>query len=131
MIIHNLRDYDSHLITKETGKLDIKVSVIPNGLEKYVAFTINRNLVLDSMQLMNSCLDSLVKSFSDNAFKYLSKYFGGEILKQVKQEGVYLHECMDSFEKFSDDKLPDRCKFFSSLKDNCINKKDYLEANNI
>ena len=26
-------------------KFDVKVSVIPNGLGKYMAFTINRNLV--------------------------------------------------------------------------------------
>ena len=38
---------------------------------------------------------------------------------------------MDSFKKFSEDKLPDRCKFFSSLKDFCIREKDYLKANNI
>ena len=29
---------------------------------------------------------------------------------------------------FSEDKLPDRCKFFSSLKDECMSKKDYLKA---
>ena len=38
---------------------------------------------------------------------------------------------MDSFKKFSEDKLPDRCKFFSSLKDRCISRKDYLKGNNI
>ena len=35
---------------------------------------------------------------------------------------------MDSFEKFSKDNLPDRCKFYISLKDECINEKDYLDA---
>ena len=38
---------------------------------------------------------------------------------------------MDSFKKFSENKLPDTCKFFSSLKDKCISEKDYLKANNI
>ena len=47
---HNLRGYDSHLIIKEISNFDVKVSVIPNGLEKYMAFTINKNLVfIDSM----------------------------------------------------------------------------------
>ena len=36
---------------------------------------------------------------------------------------------MDSFQKFSENKLPDRCKFFSSLKDTCISEKYYLKAN--
>ena len=49
-IFHNLRGYDSHLIIQEIGKFDVKVNVIPNGLEKYMAFTINKNLVfIDSM----------------------------------------------------------------------------------
>ena len=69
VIFHNLRGYTSHLTIKEISKFD--VSFIPNGLEKYMAFTINRNLVfIDSMQFMNSSLDSLVKNLSDNDFKY-------------------------------------------------------------
>ena len=132
VIFDNVRVYDIRLIIKEISKFDIKVSVIPNGLEKYMAFTINRNLVfIDSMQFMNSSLHSLVKNLLDNHFKYLPEEFSGKFLKLVKQKGVNSYEYMDSFEKFSENKLPDRCKFFSSLKDNCINEKDYLKANNI
>ena len=74
------------------------------------------------MQFMNSSLDSLVKNLSDNDFKYLSGEFSSEFLKLVKK-GVYPYEYMDSFKKFSEGKLPDRCKFFSSLKDKCISQK--------
>ena len=38
VISHNLRGYDSHLIFNELDKFDVKISVIPNGLEKYMAF---------------------------------------------------------------------------------------------
>ena len=38
VIFHNLRGYDSHLIFNELDKFDVKISVIPNGLEKFVAF---------------------------------------------------------------------------------------------
>ena len=108
VIFHNLRDYDSHLIIKEIDKSEVKVSVIPNGLEKYMAFTINRNLVfIDSMQFMNSSLDSLVKNLSDD-FTYLPEKFGGEFLELVKQKGVYSYEYRDSLKKFSENKLPDR-----------------------
>ena len=62
VIFHNLKGYDSHLIMQEIGKLDVKVNVIPNGLEKYKAFTINYNLVfIDSMQFMTSSINALVK----------------------------------------------------------------------
>ena len=97
-----------------------------------MAFTINRNLVfIDSMQFMNSSLDSLVKNLSDNDFKYLSEEFSGELLELVKEKGVYHDEYMDSFKSFSEDELPDKCEFFSSLKDEYISEKDYQRANNI
>ena len=38
VIFHNLRGYDSHLIFNELDKFDVKISVIPNGLEKYMTF---------------------------------------------------------------------------------------------
>ena len=72
VIFHNLRGYDSHLIFNELDKLDVKINVIPNGLEKYMAFFLNKNLVfIDSMQFMNSSLDKLVENLSDEDFKYL------------------------------------------------------------
>ena len=38
VIFHNLRSYDSHLIFNELDKFDVKISVIPNALEKYMSF---------------------------------------------------------------------------------------------
>ena len=38
VIFHNLRGYDSHLIFCELDKFDVKISVLPNGLEKCMAF---------------------------------------------------------------------------------------------
>ena len=38
VIFHNLRGYDSHLIFNELDKFNVKINVIPNGLEKYMAF---------------------------------------------------------------------------------------------
>ena len=121
-----------HLIIREISKSCAKVSIIPNGLGKNIAFTINRNSVfIDSIQYLNSGLDSLVKNLSDNDFKYLSEEFSGEFLKLVKQKRLYPYEYMDRSEKFSENKLPDTSKFFSSLKNVYISEKYYLKANNI
>ena len=38
VIFHNLRGYDSHLIFSELNKFDANFNVLPNGLEKYMAF---------------------------------------------------------------------------------------------
>ena len=72
VIFHNLRGYESHLIFSELNKFNVKINVIPNGLEKYMVFFLNKNLVfIDSMQFMSSSLDKLVKILSDEDFKYL------------------------------------------------------------
>ena len=110
-----MRDYGSHLSIKEVGKFNVKVSVIPNGLEKYMTFAINKTLFFnDSMQCMNQKLDSLVKNLSDYDLKYLSEEFSGELLESVKEKEVYPYEYMYSFKKFSENKLRDKSKFFSS-----------------
>ena len=107
VIFHNLEGYDSHLIIKELSKFNVKTSVIPNGLEKYIAFTINRNIVfIDSVQFMRSSFDSLVRNLMDEDFKYLSGEYSGELLKLVKEKGVYPYEYMDSFKRFSENRLP-------------------------
>ena len=62
VIFHNFKGYDSHLIFSELHKFNLKINVIPKGLEKYMAFLLGKNLVfIDSMKFMNSSLDKLVK----------------------------------------------------------------------
>ena len=132
LIFHNLKGYDSHLIFKELTKFDVKVNVIPNELEKYMAFTLNKNLVfIDSMLFMNSSLDELDTILTDNDLKYLSEEFSGEKLGLVKENGVYPYEYMNSFKKFKEDKLPCRDKCFSSLKDCGISEKEYQRADSV
>ena len=124
MVFHNLRGYDSHLIIKEISNFDVRVDVIPNGLEKYMIFTINKNLVfIDSMQFMNFSLDSLVKNLVDKDFKYLSEEFSGKYLEVVKEKGIYPYEYLNSFKKFNQTELPSKNKFFSSLKMRVLVKK--------
>ena len=45
-IFHNLKNYDSHLIMQELGKFNLKINVTPNGIEKYMSFSINNKLSL-------------------------------------------------------------------------------------
>ena len=101
VMFHNIKGYDSHLIMQEIDRFDVKINITLNGLEKYMAFTINNGLVfIDSMQFMNSSLNKLVQNLLDNDFKYLSQEFSGNLLELVKQKGVYPYEYMDSLESF-------------------------------
>ena len=60
------------------------------------------------MQFMNSTLEKQIKNLSDNDFKYLTEEFGSKNLELLKQKGAYPYEYMDSFKRFSEEKLPSR-----------------------
>ena len=99
--------YDSHLTFNELDKFDVKINVIPNGLEKYMTFFLNKNLVfIDSMEFMSSSLDRRVKNLSHEDFKYLVEEFGSENLELLKQKGDCPYKYMDSLERFNEQKLP-------------------------
>ena len=124
VIFHNLKGYDSYLIFSELHKFNLKVDVIPNRLEKYMAFFLGRDLVfIDSMQFMNFSLDKLVKNLVDKDFKYLVIEFGTENLKILKQKGAYPYEyATNSFKRFNENKLCTRKYFYSSIKDKKISE---------
>ena len=104
---------------------------------KIQAIFLNKNLVfIVSMKFMKSSLDKLVKNLSDNDFRYLIKEFGSKNLEFLKQEGAYSYEYMNSFKRFEEKELPNKC-FFSSTKkwkivddgknfDGHINDEEYL-----
>ena len=59
---------------QELSEIDLKINVIPNGLEKYMIFTINNKLrFIDSFQFLSSSLNSLVKNLGKDDFKCLSQ----------------------------------------------------------
>ena len=83
-----------------------------NGLEKYMTYFLNKNLVfIDSIQFKNSSLEKLVKNLSDDDFKYLTKELDSKNLEFLKQKAAYPYEYMNSFSK---DKMPDKF-FFTAL----------------
>ena len=76
---------------QELGKFNLKIYVIPNGLEKYMSFSVNNNLsFIDNFQFLSSSLDSLVKNLNKNYFKYFSQEFDNNVLDPVKQKDFIL-----------------------------------------
>ena len=61
---------------QELDKFNLNLNVIPNGLEKYISFSINNKLsFIDNIRLLSSSLDSIVKNLDKDDFKYLSQEF--------------------------------------------------------
>ena len=77
-------------------------------------------MFIDSTQFINSTLDKLAKNLPDKDFKYLIEKFSSKNLELLKQKSTYPYEYIDSFEKFDEEKLPDKKYFYSSIKDRKI-----------
>ena len=66
LVFYNLENYDSRLIMQELGKFNLEINAIPNGLEKYMSFSIvNKLSFIDSFQFISSSLDSFVKNLPE------------------------------------------------------------------
>ena len=132
VIFHNLKGYDSHFIMQEIEKFDQEISVIPNNMEKYMAFFLGKHLkFIDSFQFMSSSLESLVKNIPPCDMKYTLQEFQNEKLELMKRKGVYPYDYIDHFDKFNEKHLPPREEFYSILNDEHITNEDYKHAQNV
>ena len=81
VVFYNLKNYDSHLIMQEQDKFNLKTNVIPNRLEKYMRFPINKKVsFIDNFQFLTYSLVSLVKNLSKDNFKYFTQKFDNNVL---------------------------------------------------
>ena len=116
---------------QELGKFNLKINVIPNGLEEYMSFSINNKLIfIDSFQFLRSALDSSVKNIGKDDFKYLSQEFDNNVLHLLKQRWFYPYEYVSDFEKFKE-QFPSKEKFYSSLTGKKINDKESEHVLNV
>ena len=66
----------AHEIMHEIGKFNQKINVIPNGLEKYMAFILGQKLIFTgNTQFMSSSSEKLVKNLPKEKFKHLFQEF--------------------------------------------------------
>ena len=119
------------------------ISVIPNNMEKYMAFSIGRHLrFIDSFQFMSSSLENLVSNITKcgkcsgecqnpeyNNLKYSAYEFEYEKLRLMAKKGIYPYGYMDSFKKFNE-KLPTKDDFYSILNNKHITDEEYKHAQN-
>ena len=145
VIFHNLRGYNSHFIMQEIGaivkdyeytnkngkKCQMNIIVIPNNMEKYMAFMLGNHLTfLDSFQFMSSSLEKLVSNLPKESLKYTSNRFKGTKLDLMVRKGVYPYDYIDSFDKFNSP-LPKKEEFYSILNNEHISDENYKHAKNV
>ena len=79
---------------------------------------------------MASSLDSLVKNLGKDKLHRVRREFG-EKTPLISRKGVYPYDWMNSFVKFSEEKLPPKEKFFNRLNETHISDEDYAHAQNV
>jgi len=147
VIFHNLRGYDSHLLMQKIGEFKRKLNVIPNNMEKYLAFSVGTEKLcydnkskklemktrfdlnfIDSFQFMSTSLENLVKNLKASGldkFKYIQQAFDNNS-ELLTQKGIYPYSFMDKWEKF-DVLVGDLKKehFVNDLTDDGITDEDF------
>ncbi|XP_048479424.1 uncharacterized protein LOC119694216 [Plutella xylostella] len=137
IVFHNLSGYDSHLFVTELAKYNGPIKIIPKSKEKYL--TITKELpgkiqmkFIDSFQFLNSSLDTLSKSLSDNDFVFLNSEFKNDIqFNLLRRKGIYPYDYMDSWEKYDELELPPQERFFNSLTMSHLADSEYQHAQQV
>lgn len=140
LFFHNLKGYDAHFIIKHLDtNLFSKCEIVPQNMEKFIAFKIDHIQILDSYQFLSESLDKLANNLSKSnyTFPITRKIFNDkfqypEILnKLLYKKSIYPYEYMTDFDKFKERELPSKISFFSTLNQTEISDEDYSFAQNI
>ena len=130
IVLHNMKNYDSHLLMQAMARVQGEIKCIPTNTEKYISFSLGNLRFIDSLNFMQSSLEKLVKS--TDSFPVMQKIVLEENKRQLLQKkGIYPYEYMDSFERFDEKQLPEKEKFYSSLSGEGITDEEYEHAQEV
>ena len=129
VVFHNLRGYDSHLLMQAISKVEGRVSCIPNNTEKYISFSLGQLRFIDSAQFLLASLDKLVAANPPGAFQITAQHEPNREL--LMRKCVYPYEYMDTWDRFTEPKLPPKEAFYSKLSDAHISDDDYTHAQKV
>ena len=129
VVFHNLRGYDAHHLMQAMSQLKKEVKCVANNMEKYITFSVGGLRFIDSFNFLQGSLDSLVSATPKESLKITSTISKGSDL--LYKKGIYPYEYMDSWERFSETKLPDNEKFYSKLNDEHIQDEEYARAQTV
>ena len=150
VVFHNLAGYDEHLFIRELSRYTTDIGVIAKNIEDYISFLIKVEVgkykdktniekskeielrFIDSFKFMSSSLDSLVNNLARGDHKFWGfEQFTNKQRKLLIKKGIYPYEYMDSWDKFNDNELPSKDKFYSKLNMSNVNDKDYDHARKV
>ncbi|KAF8794328.1 hypothetical protein HNY73_002319 [Argiope bruennichi] len=131
VLIHNLRNYDSHLLMHGIGKFkEQKIYCIPQNSEKYISFSFGSLRFIDSFQFLNTSLEKLVQNLKPDQLHLCNSYFKANS-QLITRKGCYPYDYFNTFSKFSETCLPPKSAFYNSLSNEDVSDEDYEYAKKI
>ncbi|GFQ67694.1 c2H2-type domain-containing protein [Trichonephila clavata] len=132
VVIHNSRNYDTHLLLKHMPMNIAKdINIIPANMEKFTMFTLDHLKFLDSYQFLDASLDALVHNLniSNHDFKIFNAFFADNDSRHLlKRKGVFPYSFLDDISKLNARTFPSKDKFFNVLAQTHISDDDYSHA---
>ena len=98
-------------------------------MEKYITFSVGGLRFIDSLNFLQYSLDKLVSTTPKKSLKITSTISKGSDL--LYKKGIYPYEYIDSWERFSETRLPDKEKFYSKLNDEHITDEEYAHVQSV
>ena len=105
------------------------MNCIPNNTEKYISFSLGQMRFIDSAQFLLASLDKLVTANPPGAFQITAQHEPNRELLMRKRVSPY--EYMDTWDRFTEPKLPPKEVFYSKLCDAHISDDDYTHAQKV
>lgn len=148
IILHNLRNYDSHLFIKNLCQNQEQLSVIAQNKEKYISFQkyievdtyldkksgikkrkfLNLRFI-DSFQFLPYSLSKLASTLEDHQCLEVQKYFTeNDEFNYIRQKGVFPYKYVDDFAKLNETELPSKEQFYNDLTEEYISDEEYDRA---
>ena len=129
VVFHNLRGYDAHHLIQAMSQLQREVKCVANNMEKYITFWVRGLLFIDSLNFLQSSLDSLVSATPKDSLRNTAEISKGSEL--LFKKGIYPYEYMDSWHCFEETNLPEKEHFYSKLNDEHITDDEYEHAKKV
>ena len=99
--------------------------------EKYISFSLGNLRCIDSVNFLQSSLDSLVKGSDPQSQITEKRYQDEEKRTLLLDKGIYPYEYMDCFERFGEAKLPAKELLHPKLNGKSITEEEYAHAQKV
>jgi len=115
-----------------------KLRIIGQGMEKYLTLSFGDYLVFkDSLMFLHGSLASLgdnLLAAGIEHFHWIKEDYPGmteEMLSLLLRKGVYPYDYMDSWDRFYEEQLPSKDRFYNKLRESDISVEDYDHAQKV